>query len=57
MLNEVLTGKEKTVIPDFKHVTPEYIANNKLADRIIGIGCFIGLVVLVATDVIERFAG
>jgi hypothetical protein len=42
---------------DFKHVTPEYMAANKAADRIIGWMAFVGLIVLLGTDLLERLTG
>ena len=42
---------------EFKHVTPEYMASKKLADKIIGWMAFVGLVVLLGTDLLERLAG
>lgn len=39
---------------DFKHVTPEYMAANKMADRIIGWVAFVGIVVLIGTDLVDR---
>lgn len=42
---------------DFKHITPEHMARNKVADRIIGWSAFLGLIVLLGTDLLERLAG
>ena len=42
---------------EFKHVTPEYMASSKLADRIIGWMAFVGLIVLLGTDIIEKITG
>jgi hypothetical protein len=42
---------------DFKHITPEYMARNKVADRIIGWSAFLALIVLLGTDLLERLAG
>lgn len=42
---------------DFKNLVTHEARRGEIVDRIIGWGCFFGLVIVLATDIVERIAG
>lgn len=42
---------------DYKNLVSHEAHRGEIVDRIIGWGCFFGLVILLATDIVERIAG
>lgn len=42
---------------DFKNMVSAEARRGEIVDRIIGWACFLGLVIVLATDIVERIAG
>ena len=42
---------------DYKNLVTHEAHRGEIVDRIIGWACFLGLVIVLATDIVERIAG